>query len=84
MDKGSGTEAGARGVTLTRGGRHFGRWWAAEVETLTADGIEHAHQFIGYQGRDLVMLDGLEAARDFAAQLLAAIDYAETVLSPGA
>ncbi len=66
------------GEHATRGGKHFGRWWVAERAILTDEGVEVGHAFYGFQpGRpDIVMIEGVEAAREFAAQLLSAIEYA--------
>jgi len=69
------------GRHITHGGQHFCRWWVAEIATLTGRGVAVAHKFYGYQGTDLVQIEGIEAAREFAAQLLAAIDDAELGLS---
>ena len=82
----AGAQAGPEWITdterATRGGKHFGHWWVAERATITDDGVEVGHTFCGYQpGKpDVLMIDSLDAAREFAAQLLAAIDYAEQAL----
>jgi len=70
------------GEHATRGGKHFGRWWVAERAILTDEGVEVGHTFCGYQpGKpDVLMIDSVDAAREFASQLLAAIDYAEARL----
>jgi len=84
-EQGAGAEAqpewDVSGEHTMRGGQHFGRWWVAERATLTDEGVGVEHVFYGFQpGRpDVVMIDGIEAAREFATQLLAAIDYADDV-----
>ncbi|MGC4173719.1 hypothetical protein [Demequina sp.] len=65
----------------TRGGRHFGRWWASQRSTLTDEGVEVGVHFIGHDGRYAVEFDGIDAAREFASQLAAAIEYAERELT---
>ena len=71
------------GEHTTRGGQHFGRWWVAERATLTDEGVALGHTFYGYQpGKpDVVVIDGVDAAREFAAHLLAAIDCAERAVA---
>jgi hypothetical protein len=73
----------AGGPDTTRRGKHFGRWWAAERAIVTEEGVTTGHVFIGYQpGQgDVLRVESLAAAREFAEQLQAAIDYAETVLT---
>ena len=69
----------ASGEHVTRGGKHFGRWWVAERAEVTEDGVAVEHVFYGYQPNergDLTVVHGLEAAREFAAQMLAAIEHA--------
>ncbi len=83
----AGAQAESEWVTdgdhATRGGKHFGRWWVAERATVSDEGVEVGHTFYGFQpGRpDVVMIDGLDAAREFAAQLVAAIQHAEDGLA---
>jgi len=82
-EQGAGAEAqpewDVSGEHTTRGGQHFGRWWVAERATLTDEGVGIGFTFYGYQpGKpDVVMIDGIDEAREFAAQLLGAIAHAE-------
>jgi hypothetical protein len=70
------------GATLISGDRHFGRWWVARSETVTSQSVESVVKFYGYQGTDLLQIEGIEAARVFSQQLQAAIEYAEAALKP--
>lgn len=69
------------GRFISRDGKHFGRWWVSEQATLTDEGVQVEYVFQGYQPNergDITLVHGLEAAREFAAQLLAAIEYASS------
>lgn len=72
------------GHTLTRGSKHFGAWWVAQAAELTDSGVEiGAAEFYGsirtFGRPEDVAVQGIEAARQFARELLAAADYAEAV-----
>lgn len=71
------------GYTLTRGSASFGGWTVAQVGELTPEGIEvQPPEFMGDMsgqgfGNSSVMVVGVDAARTFALDLLAAVDHAE-------
>lgn len=74
------------GYTLTRGGKRFGGWWVAQAADMTPDGVSvgpaefYGSITTGGHAED-VAVHGVDEARRFARDLLAAADYAEPELS---